>query len=118
MQEIKQIYHNHLGTAFYWRKDNGLVLDKIQLVFREMGFYFTSHELQLFKRCIEDSYNQNKCCGDCELKNKCQKFLLKTPCSQIDLAVSMKELDAVKDLVEGTLFKINVDNYLYREGMN
>ena len=118
MQEIKQIYHNHLGTAFYWRKDNGLVLDKIQLVFREMGFYFTSHELQLFKRCIEDSYNQNNCCEDCELKNKCHKFLLKTPCSQIDLAVSMKELDAVKDLVEGTLFKINLDNYLYGEGMN
>jgi hypothetical protein len=118
MQEIKQIYHNNLGTAFYWRKDNGIVLDKVQLVFREMGFYFTQQELQLFKRCIEDSYIQNKCCDDCELKNKCHKFLLKTPCSQIDLAVSMEELDAVKDLVEGTLFKINLDDYLYGEGMN
>ena len=92
--------------------------DKVQLVFREMGFYFTQQELQLFKRCIEDSYFQNKCCEDCELKNKCHKFLLKTPCSQIDLAVSMEELDAVKDLVEGTLFKINLDDYLYGEGMN
>ena len=91
MQEIKQIYHNNLGTSFYWRKDNGIVLDKVQLVFREMGFYFTQQELQLFKRCIEDSYFQNKCCEDCELKNKCHKFLLKTPCSQIDLAVSMEE---------------------------
>ena len=118
MQEIKQIYHNHLGTAFYWRKDNDLVLDKVQLVFREMGFYFTQKELQLFKRCIEESYIQNKYCNDCELKNKCNKFLLKTPCSQIDLAVSMEELDAVKDLVEGTLFKINLDDYLYGEGMN
>ncbi|TDE46900.1 hypothetical protein E0I26_02095 [Flavobacterium rhamnosiphilum] len=118
MQEIKQIYHNNLGTAFYWRKDNAIVLDKVQLVFREMGFYFTPQELQLFKRCIEDSYIQNKCCDDCELKNKCHKFLLKTPCSQIDLAVSMEELDAVKDLVEGTLFKINLDDYLYGVGMN
>ena len=118
MQEIKQIYHNNLGTAFYWRKDNDLVLDKVQLVFREMGFYFTKQELQLFKRCIEDSYIQNKCCDDCQLKNKCHKFLLKTPCSQIDLAVSIEELNAVKDLVEGTLFKINLDNYLYGEGMN
>ena len=118
MQEIKQIYNNLLGTAFYWRKDNGLVLDKVQLVFREMGFYFTQQELHLFKRYIEDSYIQNKSCDDCELKNKCHKFLLKTPCSQIDLAVSMEELDAVKDLVEGTLFKINLDDYLYGVGMN
>ena len=118
MQEIKQIYHNNLGTAFYWRKDNAVLFDKVQLVFREMGFYFTQLELELFKRCIEDSYTQNNCCTNCELKNKCHKFLLKTPCSQIDLAVSMEELDAVKDLVEGTLFKINLDDYLYREGMN
>ena len=39
-------------------------------------------------------------------------------CSQIDLAVSMQELIAVKDLVEGTLFKINMDEYLNGEGMN
>jgi hypothetical protein len=30
----------------------------------------------------------------------------------------MEELDAVKDLLEGTLFKINLDDYLYGEGMN
>ncbi|WP_426095148.1 hypothetical protein [Flavobacterium sp. DSR2-3-3] len=46
------------------------------------------------------------------------QILLKTPCSQIDLAVSMEELNAVKDLVEGTLFKINLDEYLHGAGMN
>jgi hypothetical protein len=30
----------------------------------------------------------------------------------------MQELNSVKDLVEGTLFKINMDEYLYGEGMN
>ena len=40
------------------------------------------------------------------------------PCPQIDLAVSMVELDAVKDMEDGTLFKINLDEYLYGEGMN
>ncbi|MFE3848157.1 hypothetical protein ACFX5D_09310 [Flavobacterium sp. LB3P45] len=118
MKEIKQIYYNDSGTSFYWRKEDGLVMDKVQLIFRETGFYFTKQELYLFKNCIEDSYIQNKCCEDCELKNQCHKFLLKTPCSQIDLAVSMEELNAVKDLVEGTLFKITLDDYLYGEGMN
>jgi hypothetical protein len=36
---------------------------------------------------------------------------------QIDLAVSM-EVKLGKDLVEGTLFKIYLDDYLYGEGMN
>jgi hypothetical protein len=118
MKEIKQIYYNDSGTSFYWKKENEVLLDKVQLIFRETGFYFTRHELHQFKNCIEDSYFQNKCCDQCELKNQCYKFLLKTPCSQIDLAVSMEELNAVKDLVEGTLFKINLNDYLYGEGMN
>jgi hypothetical protein len=45
------------------------------------------------------------------------QILPKNPCSQIDLAVSMEELNSVKDLVEGTLFKINLDDYLNGEGM-
>ena len=118
MKEIKQIYYHDSGTSFYWKKEDEVVRDKVQLIFRETGFYFTKHELQLFKYCIEESSILNKCCDDCELKNKCHKFLLKTPCSQIDLAVSMEELTAVKDLVEGTLFKINLDDYLYGVGMN
>jgi hypothetical protein len=118
MQEIKQIYYNDSGTSFYWRKEDELYTNKVQLIFRETGFYFSRDELKLFKCCIEESYILNKCCDDCELKNNCNKFLLKTPCSQIDLAVSMQELNSVKDLVEGTLFKINLDDYLYGEGMN
>ena len=118
MQAIKQIYYNDSGTSFYWRKDNDVLINKVQLIFRETGFYFSKQELQLFKSCINESYALNSCCDDCALKNKCHKFLLTTPCSQIDLAVTMQELNAVKDLVEGTLFKINLDDYLYGVGMN
>nr|WP_314897902.1 hypothetical protein [uncultured Flavobacterium sp.] len=118
MKEIKQIYYNDSGTSFYWKKEDEVLTDKVQLIFRETGFYFTQHELQVFKYCIEESIVLNTCCDDCKLKNQCRKFLLKTPCSQIDLSVSMEELNAVKDLVEGTLFKLNLDDYLYGVGMN
>ena len=118
MQELKQIYYNDSGTSFFWRKENEVLTDKVQLIFRETGFYFSRQELKLFQSCIDESYKLNNCCDDCELKNSCHKFLLKTPCAQIDLAVSMNELIAVKDLVEGTLFKINLDEYLNGEGMN
>ncbi|MNQ42168.1 hypothetical protein D3C85_558680 [compost metagenome] len=118
MKEIKQIYHNHFGTAFYWRKENIVATDRVQFIFRETGLYFNMQEITEFKNCIEDSYSQNSLCEDCELKNQCHKFLLRTPCSQIDLAVSMEELYAIKDLIEGTLFQINLDAYLHGEGMN
>lgn len=118
MKEIKQIYYNDSGTSFYWRKQNEVIIDKVQLIFRETGFYFSKLELEQFKNCIEESFTLNKYCDDCMLKNECHKFLLKTPCLQIDLAVSMKELTAVKDLVEGTLFKINLNDYLFGVGMN
>ncbi len=118
MKTIKQLYYNDLGTSFYWKKENKVLMDRVQLIFRETGFYFTLQELFLFKNCIAESLVQNQCCEDCELKNQCHKFLLKTPCSQIDLAVSMAELNAVKDLVEGTLFTINLDDYLFGLGMN
>ena len=118
MQTTKQIYINDFGTSFYWRKENKVILDKVQLVFREMGFYFNKLEIEQFKECIKESYSVNSECADCELKSKCYKFLLKTPYSQIDLAVTMEELEKLKDLVEGTLFKIELEDYLFGEGMN
>ncbi len=118
MKEIKQIYYNRFGTSFYWKKDNEVYLNKIQFIFRDTGFYFNRQEIELFQNCIKESYRLNESCEDCELKNKCTKFLLKTPCFQIDLAVSIEELSEINDLVEGTIFKINLDDYINGVGMN
>jgi len=118
MEQIKQIYYNDFGTSFYWRKQNEIILDKVQLIFRETGFYFSAEELKQFATCIKECFSLNSNCADCNLKKYCQKFLLKTPCSQIDLAVTMDELNKVKDLVEGTLFKIALNDYVFGEGMN
>lgn len=118
MEHIKHIHHNDFGTSFYWRKDDLILLDRVQLIFRKTGFYFNKAELQIFKDCIEESFSLNKGCATCELKKYCHQFLLKTPCLQIDLSVTMYELDQAKDLVEGTLFKIKIEEYLFGVGMN
>ena len=117
MKQMEQIYCNDFGMAFYWTKQNTVMLDRIQLVFKETGFYFSVDELKAFVKLIDDSCRRNTC-NNCEMKHQCAKFLLKTPISQIDLAVSMTELDGIKDLVAGTLFKINVQEYIYGVGMN
>ncbi len=118
MKEIEQIYCNDFGMSFYWKAQKPILNDKVQLVFKETGFYFSVAELQNFVCLIDDSALKNSCCHDCEIKNHCAKFLLKTPCVQIDLAVTMKELDAIKDLVHGTLFKINLEDYVFGPGRN
>lgn len=115
---MKLIYNNDAGTSFFWINDGKVLTNKVQLIFREIGFYFNQQELHLFRDCINESYHLNKCCDDCELRNSCHKFLLKTPCSQIDLAVSMPELKCIKDLVEGVLFKISLNEYIFGVGMN
>lgn len=117
MKQIEQIYCNYFGMAFYWLESHTVKLEKIQLVFKETGFYFSVEELKAFVKFIDDSCRRNTC-NSCEMKNECAKFLLKTPVSQIDLAVSMKELDGIKDLVAGTLFKVDLQEYIYGVGMN
>lgn len=118
MKGIEKIYYNDFGMSFYWKEENTVKSEKVQLVFKETGFYFSVSELQHFVALIEDSSMRNSCCENCKIKHRCAKFLLKTPVTQIDLAVSMKELDSIKDLVEGTLFKIKLEEYIYGIGMN
>ena len=113
MKEIEQIYYNDFGVAFHWKKDNRILRDKVQLVFRETGFYLTFSELKTFAKNIDIACQKNGCEG-CSMQNKCHKFLLKTPLNQVDLAISQSELSQIKDLVEGAIFQVQLKDYLTR----
>lgn len=118
MEQIHQIYLNSLGIAFYWEKEEGVIPNRIQLIFKEIGLFFTLTELKDFNYLIDESIAKNSCCEACTFKNGNCKFLLKTPMYPLDLSVSMEELKHIKDLVNGTLFKINMEIYLNGEGKN
>lgn len=115
---MEQIYVNDFGMAFFWKEQQTVISEKVQLVFKETGFYFSIGELHHFMVLIEDSCRRNHACEGCAMTHQCHKFLLKTPVSQIDLAVSHKELSGIKDLVEGTLFKIGLYEYIFGLGRN
>lgn len=117
MRQIAPLYYNDLGTAFYWKKDGKILTDKVQIVFKETGFHFDEEELDTFAKLIDESCRKNTCDG-CGLRHECMKFLLKTPVSQIDLAVSKYELDGIKDLVLGTLFKMRLQKFVFGIGQN
>lgn len=111
MREIEQIYFNDFGVAFHWKRDNRVLTEKVQIIFKETGFYLSLHEIRAFAQLIENTCEEMECSGCCH-RASCYKYLLKTPLQQIDLAVSKSELLQIKDLVEGTLFTMELYDYI------
>lgn len=111
MKDIAQVYYNNFGVAFYWRRGGELLTDRVQVVFKETGFYLTEAQLRDFSDVINGSCPDEGCEG-CGMKMQCHKFLLKTPIAEIDLAVTFNEYLQIKDLVSGALFNIDLMGYL------
>lgn len=119
MAILTQIYGTEFGMSFYWHKfEKEVDYEKIQLVFKETGFNLTLSELVYFSKLINESKLRTQCCSDCKVKANCSRFLLQTPAKQIDLAVSITELEGIQDLVDGTIFKIKLKNYVLGSGRN
>ncbi|WP_289041376.1 hypothetical protein [uncultured Zobellia sp.] len=112
MEDINPIYHNPFGVAFQWKRNSTKDIRKIQIVFRDTGLLLSLNELEQFKKNIECTKNSNAMCSECGQHETCRSLLLDTPAPQITLAMNKKELDAVHDLVDGTLFQLNLNNYL------
>ncbi|MDQ6471446.1 hypothetical protein RB619_12395 [Flavobacterium sp. LHD-80] len=118
MKDIEQIYRNDFGISFYWKEGNEIVSDKIQLLFKQMGFYFSVQELNEFHDLIEDCVIDQNTDDTHSTKRVFDKFLLKTPYVALDLEISPMELDSIKDLVDGSLFRLNLNEYIHGSGMN
>lgn len=112
MNDIYKIYHNEIGISFQWKKDiqNGFT-DSIQLVFRNTGFYLNYDEIKEFYNNVNIA-SRLKACGSCRLNEQCHRYLLQTPSEKVDLAVNKSELELIEDLIKGTLFQIELDNYI------
>jgi len=117
MENVEQIYVNDFGLSFYWRKEDEVLKDRVQIVFKETGFYLSLAEIIRFSEMIADACKKTDC-GTCCNRSRCHKFLLKTPLREIDLAVSSGELVKIKDLIEGTLFHVQLIDYLSRLSLN
>lgn len=115
---MNQIYSNDFGMAFYWNRKAEVSSEKIQLVFKETGFHLALPELENFALLIAESLSRTNSCADCKVKGSCSRFLLQTPAKQIDLAVSISELEGIQDLVSGTIFKVKSQKHIFGIGRN
>ncbi|WP_146746648.1 hypothetical protein [Sinomicrobium soli] len=112
MNEIYCIYRNDIGIAFQWKRD--IVKNnfgKLQIVFRDMGFYLSPDEVTDFYHCVKNA-RQFERCAECRHNREYRSILLRTPADKVDLAVNIDELYQIEDLIEGTLFQIKLDGYL------
>ena len=105
MDEVAIIYHNKLGIAFRW-KNNLPNADPARI----------PEEIKRFSGNIQAAKYYN--CGNCSSEKSCRNILLRSPLEKMDFAVSAIELEQISDLIEGTLFKLNLENYLNGCGRN
>jgi len=109
-RDIHILFYNHFGIGFLW--NNIPTKSKIQLVFRNIYLEFEKSELELFLELISNTIPQNSGCKKCENPDHCRNILLLTPLTGFSIIVSTKELEAIKDLVEGVVFNLDLENLL------
>ena len=112
MSNINPLYHNAFGVAFEWKRCPTKKMYKVQLVFRDTGLQLSLEELRQFAKTITTTLNNAPLCEHCGKDETCRALLLETPIHQVSFAMSLKELRALKELVEGTLFQLSLNNLL------
>ncbi|WP_299604746.1 hypothetical protein [uncultured Aquimarina sp.] len=117
MSAIDKIYSNKVGISFFWKKQQPKEKPKIQLVFRDIGFLLTLNELKDFSDACSIT-EQSQCCSQCASHHNCRSLLLRTPSDKIDLAVSKEELEQIQELINGTIFRIELQQWVTTTGLN
>jgi len=112
MKDVNTIYSNGYGISFKWNKTISKNNLKTQLVFRNTGMLLNEKELFQFSVLIQKAINNSLDCNNCSLNKKCKSILLETPSEQINFAVNYKELQNIADLVNGTIFNLNLTKML------
>ncbi|MEM8999881.1 MAG: hypothetical protein AAGB24_06420 [Bacteroidota bacterium] len=112
MENIHPLYHNPFGVAFQWKRCTAKEVSKVQLVFRDTGLLFSHDELSQFLIQINGTLKEVKLCSNCAEDGQCRAIILETPLKQLSFAISLKELKALSELVEGALFQLGLNKML------
>ncbi len=117
MNAIDKIYSNKIGISFFWKNKQGNSTPKVQLVFKEIGFLLTLNELKDFSTSCMHTID-SQCCNQCVNSPHCKSLLLRTPSEKIDLAVSKTETYQIYELINATIFKIELEHWIKNVSFN
>lgn len=111
MSAIHKIYSNEVGISFFWKKEENFDTRRVQIVFRDIGFLLMLSELKDFSNaCVKAIASHN--CDQCKKHQHCRSLLLRTPSDKIDLAVNRDELDQLQELINATIFKVELKYWI------
>jgi hypothetical protein len=117
MNAIDKIYSNELGISFFWKQEKHISTPKVQLVFRDIGFLLTLNELKDFSNSCTTTI-ESQCCSQCKNSQQCRSLLLRTPSDKIDLAVSREEVHQIQELIKGTIFRVELQDWVKNLSLN
>lgn len=113
MEDIIPIYHNNFGVAFQWKRNVAKDIFKIQLVFKDTGLLLTKSEVEKFSQNVLSTIESTHLCDTCTKNEECKAHIVQTPAPQISLAMNYEEIRSLNDLLDGTLFQLELDNLIY-----
>ncbi len=108
-QDIEPLYYNEIGISFFWKKVKTGDTAKVQLVFRDTGLLLSAQELNVFSENVKALMRSKPLCADCQNKEGCRSLLLETHLTALSFAISPSELGQLRDLLEGTLFQLQLN---------
>ncbi|WP_103069224.1 hypothetical protein [Aquimarina sediminis] len=117
MNAIDKIYSNELGISFFWKQEKQNPISKVQLVFRDIGFLLTLNELKDFSNSCTVTI-ESQCCNQCNSPQQCRTLLLRTPSDKIDLAVNRDELHQIQELINGTIYRVELQDWFKNLPLN
>jgi len=117
MSAIDKIYSNEVGISFFWKREQSKISPKMQLIFRDIGFLLTLNELRDFSDACKSTQESNYC-NSCKDAKNCRSLLLRTPSEKIDLAISTYELDLLQELIQATIFKVELKHWIATSSLN
>lgn len=104
---VFKVFVNEIGISFQWQKNAALT----QVIFKDTGFLLNMDEILFFIDQIELSKKRQPCL-ECKLGANCRSMLLQTPIKKVSMAVSLNELNQIEELLRGTVFQLELDDYL------
>ncbi len=112
MEDLNTIYYNNFGIAFQWKPAATNDYKKVQLVFRYTGLLLSMKELKGFSNSVNQTLENCTLCEDCKADETKRPLLVASPSEIVSFAMSYIEVEQIKDLLDGTIFHLNLDNML------
>jgi len=112
MHYLKPVYHNSIGGTYILTSDlEDNTFEKIQLQLAELSILMTIEDLSQLLKTI-NSARQGCQCKNCGKKHCFKLIKCDTTFAQLHFKTTKKNVNALEELIQGTLFELAMEDLL------